>query len=93
VDEAALLESLQTGRLRGAAVDVLSDERSTGMSSHPLVQYARQHENLIVTPHVGGCTTESMEKTELHMARKLCDALLAKSADVSPLPATEARPS
>ena len=93
VDEAVLLEMLQTGRLSGAAVDVLSDERSTGMSSHPLVQYARQHENLIVTPHIGGCTVESMEKTELHMARKLCDTLSAKSPDVSPLPATEARPS
>ncbi len=93
VDEAALLESLQTGRLSGAAVDVLSDERSTGMNNHPLVQYARQHENLIVTPHIGGCTIESMEKTELHMAKKLCDALSAKSADVPPLSASEVRPS
>ncbi len=93
VDEAALLESLQTGRLSGAAVDVLSDERSTGMNNHPLVQYARQHENLIVTPHIGGCTIESMEKTELHMAKKLCDALSAKSADVPPLSASEVQPS
>ena len=92
VDEAALLEALRSGRLAGAAVDVLSDERSTGMGSHPLVQYARQYDNLIVTPHIGGCTLESMEKTEGHMARKLADVLGTKNGENGTVPAaTEAR--
>ncbi len=92
VDEAALLAALQEGRLSGAAVDVLSEERSTGMASHPLVQYARQHENLLVTPHIGGCTTESMDKTELYMAQKLAESLSGKRSTPSSLSATEARP-
>jgi D-3-phosphoglycerate dehydrogenase len=72
-------------------LDVLTDERSAGMASHPLVQYARRHENLLITPHIGGCTVESMEKTELHMARKLYDLMSAKHPDVSSLSASEPR--
>jgi D-3-phosphoglycerate dehydrogenase len=71
VDEAALLEALESGRLAGAALDVLEGEDSTGMSDHPLVRYARRHANLLITPHLGGCTVESMEKTEQFLAEKL----------------------
>lgn len=92
VDEAALLEALRSGQLSGAALDVLTDEHSTGMGNHPLVRYARGHENLLLTPHIGGCTVESMEKTELHMARKLYDLFSAKQVELAPAPATEVRP-
>jgi D-3-phosphoglycerate dehydrogenase / 2-oxoglutarate reductase len=71
VDEAALLAALQSGHLAGAALDVLGHERSDGMQDHPLVAYARKHEHLLITPHLGGCTVESMERTELFLARKL----------------------
>jgi len=71
VDEAALLEALESGRLAGAALDVLAGEDAGGMGHHPLVRHARKHRNLLVTPHLGGCTTESMEKTERFLAEKL----------------------
>jgi D-3-phosphoglycerate dehydrogenase len=71
VDENALLDALRSGKLAGAALDVLSEERSTGMGNHPLVAYAREHNNLLITPHVGGCTKESMEKSELFLAHRL----------------------
>ena len=71
IDEDVLLESLISGGLGGAALDVLGNEKSTGMSDHPLVQYARAHSNLIITPHIGGATFESMEKTELFLAKRL----------------------
>jgi len=77
VDETALLEALCSGRLAGAAVDVLSGERSTGMGSHPLVVYACTHDNLIITPHIGGCTAESMEASEVFLAGKLRDMFLS----------------
>jgi D-3-phosphoglycerate dehydrogenase len=76
IDERSLLDALQSGRLAGAALDVLCGERSEGMADHPIVAYAREHDNLIVTPHIGGCTTESMEKTELFLAEKLCSGSL-----------------
>jgi D-3-phosphoglycerate dehydrogenase len=75
IDEQALLDALESGRLAGAAVDVLCDEKSTGMASHPLVEYARTHPQLIITPHIGGCTEESMEKTERFLAGRLATQL------------------
>jgi len=80
IDEIALLEALQSGRLAGAAVDVLSEECSADMNSSPLVQYTRDHANLLITPHVGGCTFESMEQTEVFLAEKLRDLLFAAGA-------------
>lgn len=71
VDETALLEALSQGSLAGAAIDVLGDEQPTGMATHPLVVYARAHPNLIITPHIGGGTVESMAKTEYVLARRL----------------------
>jgi D-3-phosphoglycerate dehydrogenase len=77
VDENALLGALCSGHLAGAALDVLCDEDSDGMQDHPLVAYARQHAHVIITPHIGGCTIESMDKTELFLAEKLCPVLAA----------------
>ena len=76
VDEVALLAALESRQLAGAAVDVLADESSVGMQNHPLVQYSRTHDNLIITPHLGGCTFESVEKTEVFLAEKLRSLLV-----------------
>jgi D-3-phosphoglycerate dehydrogenase / 2-oxoglutarate reductase len=75
VDETALLDMLRSGRLAGAALDVLSDECSSGMANRAIVAYARDHNNLIITPHIGGCTTESMDKTERFLAAKCLSQL------------------
>jgi len=72
VDEVALLESLQNGRLGGAALDVLDEEYKTRQRNDPLLEYARTHDNLIVTPHIGGMTVESREKTDMILAEILC---------------------
>ena len=77
VDEGALLDALRSGHLAGAALDVLSGEDAAGMGDHPLVAHAREHDNLIVTPHIGGATRESMEKTEEFMAERLAVTLEA----------------
>jgi D-3-phosphoglycerate dehydrogenase len=73
VDEAALLAALEEGRLAGAALDTLAGERPDGshLRDNPLVRYAREHENLIVLPHLGGATIEATERTQLYMARRL----------------------
>lgn len=71
VDEAALLDALREKRLVAAAVDVLADETGGVSTSHPLVAYAREHDHLLITPHLGGCTYESMARTERFMAEKL----------------------
>jgi D-3-phosphoglycerate dehydrogenase len=75
IDEEALLWSLGTGRIAGAALDVISGESSGGMASHPLVRYAREHDHLLITPHIGGNTVESLEKTERFLADKVVQEL------------------
>lgn len=75
VDETALLHALQTGQLAGAALDVLAGETSAGMGDHPLVRYAADHANLLLTPHIGGATDESIVRVEQFMVDKLERAL------------------
>lgn len=74
VDEGALVESLKSGHLAGAALDVVCNER-TGRVDSPTIAYARAHDNLLITPHLGGATVESMHKTEEFMAQKLAKFL------------------
>lgn len=75
VDEAALLAGLKSGQLGGAGLDVLCAENDgtlQDLADNGLIGYANQHPNLIITPHIGGATVQSMYKTELFMAEKLC---------------------
>lgn len=72
INEAALLTALHLNHLGGAALDVLSAEVTGRITSqHPLIQYAQTHPKLLLTPHIGGATSDSMAMTEVFMARKL----------------------
>ncbi|HIJ82601.1 MAG: hypothetical protein HW380_596 [Magnetococcales bacterium] len=72
IDEAALLEFLHNGHLSGAALDVISDEYLSDKRQHPVLRYARAHENLVVTPHIAGLTVDS----EYKAAKFAFDAIL-----------------
>jgi len=76
-DEAALLRALEDGHLGGAAIDTLAGEGPQGehLAGNPLVAYARDHENLIVVPHLGGATVEATERTQLFIVRRLVEFL------------------
>jgi D-3-phosphoglycerate dehydrogenase len=78
LDEAALLSALESGRLAGAGLDVLQDEHRIGEGQHPLIEYARTHENLLITPHIGGATQESVEKADLFLVKKVREFLIEK---------------
>lgn len=76
-DEAALLNALKT-RLAGAGVDVMhGDSRwDDGVpQNHPLVSYAREHGNLVISPHIGGCS-----RTATHRSRDYAVDLFLASA-------------
>jgi D-3-phosphoglycerate dehydrogenase / 2-oxoglutarate reductase len=75
VDEAALLNALKVGRLAGAGLDVIDGEWLDDIGQHPLVEYALEHENLLITPHIGGATTESIYDARIFMAKKVADYL------------------
>ncbi len=73
VDEKALLAALTRKKIAGYATDVLADELSfeKGFNGHPLVEYAKKHDNLIIVPHIGGMTEESRKATDIFIAEKL----------------------
>jgi len=79
IDETALLESLINGHLAGAALDVMRGENINDVNwinNDPLIRYAKENNNLLITPHLGGCTIESMEKTEVFIAQKIKNFLI-----------------
>lgn len=63
IEEGALKWALENKIIAGAAVDFVDDEE--------LVHYARDHDNLILTNHIGGCTYEDMERTEKFITDKV----------------------
>jgi D-3-phosphoglycerate dehydrogenase len=71
VDIEALAAALQSGKLRGAAVDVFPAE--PGSNKERFVSPLQGLENVILTPHVGGSTEEAQERIGEEVARKLID--------------------
>jgi D-3-phosphoglycerate dehydrogenase len=71
VDEPALLAALESGRLAGAGLDVICGEWDADLAGHPLIRYASAHENLVISPHIGGVTAESQRLAMAHTAEKL----------------------
>ncbi|HRE15461.1 MAG TPA: NAD(P)-dependent oxidoreductase [Rhodocyclaceae bacterium] len=79
VDHAAFLRALQSGHLAGAAVDVFEDEFASdfaaNLTAHPLWRYAQEHDNLILTPHIGGSTLDAWSDTERHTIQRILEVL------------------
>jgi D-3-phosphoglycerate dehydrogenase len=69
VDEAAVAEACKTGRLGGYATDVL--EKEPQVAGHPFVGV----DNVIVTPHVGSRTYESVERQGVRAAKNIVNFL------------------
>ena len=77
IDEKALIDALTNRQLAGAALDVIAREREKQVRKNsPLLEYADANDNLLITPHIGGATYESMAQTEVFMAQKLKKFLL-----------------
>jgi phosphoglycerate dehydrogenase-like enzyme len=74
-DEDALLSALFEGRLAAAGVDVLEGEPNIDL--HPLVQYARTHDNLIITPHIGGFSPDAVKVVVRHASQRVFKVLSA----------------
>lgn len=90
VDHAAFLRALQSGRLAGAAVDVFEDEFAPDFSArftdHPLWRYAQEHDNLILTPHIGGSTLDAWADTEWHTIQRILEVLEGPGAGADDAP-------
>ncbi len=60
--EEDLIAALDSGRLKAAAVDVIQGELDPDKESSLLIRYAREHDNLLITPHIAGLTYDSERK-------------------------------
>jgi D-3-phosphoglycerate dehydrogenase len=71
VDEDALLEALEAGRLAGAALDVFEQEPPglSALVAHPFV---------VATPHIGAQTAEAQRRTGVEIAGEVLAALEGK---------------
>lgn len=78
IDERDLLTALESGRVRTAGLDVLYGEIEGDVASHPLVAYAKTHNNLMITPHCGGMSYDGQEKAFTHAAKKLAEYIKTK---------------
>ena len=67
VDEAALLDALQSGKVAGAALDVFSAEPYAG----PLLEL----DNVVVTPHLAASTDEAQDRAGVIIAEQVVAAL------------------
>lgn len=74
VDERALLSALEEGRIAGAALDVVQGEPNVD-AEHHLVRYAIDNDNLIITPHIGGASTDAMRNCEKYLSTYLSTCL------------------
>ncbi len=68
VDEAALKDALDSGKVAGAALDVFPSEPTT---EHPLFGYP----NVVVTPHLGASTAEATDRAGYQAAEQVAAAL------------------
>ena len=68
VDDAALKDALDAGKVAGAALDVFPSEPIT---DYPLFGYP----NVVVTPHLGASTTEAQDRAGVQTAEQMVAAL------------------
>ena len=68
LDTTALLAALDDGHLYAAALDTISGEYdpsfAAGFKNSAIAAYARDHDNLILTPHIGGSTFDAWRETQ-----------------------------
>ncbi len=71
VDETALYQALQEGRIGGAGIDVLADEPPP--ANHPLLQITL--DNLIVTPHIAWASRAARQRLVNQLAGNVASYL------------------
>ena len=69
VDEAALVEAIKKGQIRGAALDVFEEEPKV----HPGL--VKLEENVVLAPHIGSASIETRLRMAMMAARNMAEGL------------------
>jgi len=77
LDHAALVRGLRGGYVRGAALDVLENERlhTLNASQGATFEYLKNADNVVLSPHIGGWTVQSYARINEVLAGKLAEFL------------------
>ncbi len=76
IDDSALIWALEAGKVKAAALDVLTDESNLNFESNVLIQYAKNNDNLIITPHCAGSSFDGLKRIFKYSAEILIKNLL-----------------
>jgi len=68
IDEADLLEALNSGKISHGCLDVFENEPRPSVS-------VLKHQKISLTPHIGAATNEAQERIGVELAEKLIEAL------------------
>ena len=60
VDESALVRALESGQVAAVGADVVRGEPD--IRTNPLWQYSQKHDNVLITPHIGGFCPEAVDQ-------------------------------
>lgn len=78
LNEAAAVIALKQNSIAGIASDVVMGETKNGnefLNDSPLFCAAKEGYNIILTPHIGGCTLDAMQQTEEIIAQHFKQSL------------------
>ena len=81
VDIPALVASVKSGKVRGAALDVFPKEPEG--KGEPFVSELQSLPNVILTPHIGGSTKEAQENIGLFVSQKIIEYINTGSTYLS----------
>ncbi len=78
VSTKSVLKALQSGKLRGACLDVLENEKLTTLTPEQSEVYTHlfQQKNVILTPHIAGWTVESYRKINEVLVAKIRESVI-----------------
>jgi len=71
VDEESIIDAVRSGKIRGYATDVISDELNDDVTNSRLIKAMNDGLNIIISPHIAGMTKEAQEIAYLSSIRKL----------------------
>jgi D-3-phosphoglycerate dehydrogenase len=75
IDEGALVEALEQGWIAGAGLDVFEEEPLP--LEHPLLEL----DTVILTPHIGGFSEETLRTASMDVAKRVLQALAGEVPD------------